>query len=262
MCVGSADAPPPPCAPLRRWDEAVYDLNAWQGEGRSFSGGGGAESAADPPRPRAKHPSALMSGPDAFVPLDSVGGCTTLVRADVHREGGLFPTYYAVGATWGNQGLDGALSEGAAGSAGHDGIESEGAAAARAQRHAWLVVAGPRAPPCLCARGAPSPRPPPQASATSRARWGAPAGSRRASSPTTRATGREAAAACAGGGGGREPCVPHGAARQHAPACLPKSIELSGAQGVCTPSPPASICLCMYAQPRFVNAPLPFDQCE
>lgn len=49
-----------------------------------------------------------------FAPLNSVGGCTTLVKADVHREGALFPPNWAVGTTWERDGWDGIESEGEA----------------------------------------------------------------------------------------------------------------------------------------------------
>jgi hypothetical protein len=45
-----------------------------------------------------KLPSDLEDSEEPFVPLDSVGGCTTLVRADVHREGALFSPHYVVRA--------------------------------------------------------------------------------------------------------------------------------------------------------------------
>lgn len=53
-----------------------------------------------------------MHGPDPFVRLDSVGGCTTLVRADVHREGALFTPNFAVGGTWEKDGWDAIETEG------------------------------------------------------------------------------------------------------------------------------------------------------
>jgi hypothetical protein len=75
-------------------------------------------SAPTPPRTpgpvpgETRFPSDFESGPDPFVPLDSVGGCTTLVRADVHREGALFAPNYLVGASWQGDGYDGLESEG------------------------------------------------------------------------------------------------------------------------------------------------------
>jgi hypothetical protein len=60
-----------------------------------------------------KFPDDLEGSPEPFVPLDSVGGCTTLVRADVHREGALFAPYYLIGASWKGDGYDGVESEGA-----------------------------------------------------------------------------------------------------------------------------------------------------
>jgi hypothetical protein len=59
-----------------------------------------------------KLPDDLEGSPEPFVPLDSVGGCTTLVRADVHREGALFAPYYLIGASWEGDGYDGVETEG------------------------------------------------------------------------------------------------------------------------------------------------------
>jgi hypothetical protein len=71
-----------------------------------------------------RFPTDFEGGREPFVPLDSVGGCTTLVKADVHREGALFAPNYLIGARWGADG--------------HDGIESEGA---RAGTEGWELLA-------------------------------------------------------------------------------------------------------------------------
>ena len=57
-------------------------------------------------------PNDLEGSAEPFVPLDSIGGCTTLIRADVHREGALFPPNYAIGGTWDTDGYDGVETEG------------------------------------------------------------------------------------------------------------------------------------------------------
>jgi hypothetical protein len=96
-----------------RWDERVYDLNAWQLPRRPLNATADGEPFEPGPlRGQTRLPDDLVGSDKAFVPLDSVGGCTTLVRADVHREGALFTTYYAVGTTWGREGRDGLESEG------------------------------------------------------------------------------------------------------------------------------------------------------
>lgn len=56
--------------------------------------------------------SELAASSEPYVPLTAVGGCTTLVKADVHREGALFATYYVVGTSWDAFGMDGVESEG------------------------------------------------------------------------------------------------------------------------------------------------------
>jgi hypothetical protein len=58
------------------------------------------------------HELAAEGNADAYAPLDSVGGCTTLVAADVHREGAWFAVNYPIGATWQKDGYDGVESEG------------------------------------------------------------------------------------------------------------------------------------------------------
>lgn len=71
-----------------------------------------------------------------FAPLTAVGACTTLVRADVHREGALFTPNWAVGTTWERDGWD--------------GIESEGEGVGEAKR---ARLAGAGTAPSLTIRG-------------------------------------------------------------------------------------------------------------
>ncbi|GMF14078.1 unnamed protein product [Phytophthora lilii] len=47
-----------------------------------------------------------------FVPLDSVGGTMLYVRADVHRQGVVFPMHYIIGSEWDEEGYDGIETEG------------------------------------------------------------------------------------------------------------------------------------------------------
>ncbi|KAJ3297214.1 hypothetical protein HK104_000731 [Borealophlyctis nickersoniae] len=96
-----------------------YDLNAWAGprvkptpqelakirQGHLFV-------------PRATSGTQFLSyhiddNPHKFIELDSVGGTFLFVRADVHRQGAVFPTLYVVGTEWDT--VDG-----------WDGIETEG----------------------------------------------------------------------------------------------------------------------------------------
>uniref|UniRef100_A0AAV1VHS8 Uncharacterized protein n=1 Tax=Peronospora matthiolae TaxID=2874970 RepID=A0AAV1VHS8_9STRA len=88
-----------------------YDLNAWVGE-----------RTVRPPThrhgtyvPRPLHVEFLdqidkSKGP--FAPIDSVGGTMLYVRADVHRQGILFPVHYVIGSEWGREGYDGIETEG------------------------------------------------------------------------------------------------------------------------------------------------------
>ncbi|GBF94395.1 hypothetical protein Rsub_07209 [Raphidocelis subcapitata] len=83
------------------WNNILYERNAWQLPRRPSQARGETRFA-----------DAFAGGPEPFVPLDSVGGCTTLVAADVHREGALFAPNYVIGAPWGADGFDGIESEG------------------------------------------------------------------------------------------------------------------------------------------------------
>ncbi|OWY98275.1 hypothetical protein PHMEG_00030990 [Phytophthora megakarya] len=47
-----------------------------------------------------------------YTPLDSVGATMLYVRADVHRQGVLFPMHYVIGSEWGREGFDGIETEG------------------------------------------------------------------------------------------------------------------------------------------------------
>ena len=58
---------------VKRYGGPTYDLNAWRDHGRI-------------------HMSDLRGGPD-LVRLDAVGGTVLLVRADVHRDGLIFPCF-------------------------------------------------------------------------------------------------------------------------------------------------------------------------
>lgn len=47
-----------------------------------------------------------------YVEIDSVGGTALFVKADIHRQGVIFPTQYIVGAEWEFEGYDGIETEG------------------------------------------------------------------------------------------------------------------------------------------------------
>ncbi|KAG6599547.1 Mannan polymerase complex subunit mnn9 [Phytophthora cinnamomi] len=47
-----------------------------------------------------------------FTPMDSVGGTMLYVRAEVHRQGVVFPMHYVIGSEWGREGYDGIETEG------------------------------------------------------------------------------------------------------------------------------------------------------
>ncbi|KAI8909858.1 Anp1-domain-containing protein [Powellomyces hirtus] len=95
-----------------------YDLNAWQGkrkvptedERKAIARG---ELFVPGPDGALNTGNLADRFPDEFVPLDSVGGTVLYVRADVHREGAVFPPYYIIGAEWDQM-------------EGYDGIETEG----------------------------------------------------------------------------------------------------------------------------------------
>ncbi|KAG7390950.1 hypothetical protein PHYBOEH_006820 [Phytophthora boehmeriae] len=87
-----------------------YDLNAWVGQRKVRP----AASASDfiPGPVNVKYMSNLRDGEKSIVPLDSVGGTMLYVRADVHRQGVLFPAHYVIGSEWGAEGYDGIETEG------------------------------------------------------------------------------------------------------------------------------------------------------
>ncbi|KAE9268869.1 hypothetical protein PR003_g31308 [Phytophthora rubi] len=47
-----------------------------------------------------------------FTPMDSVGGTMLYARAEVHRQGMMFPMHYVIGSEWGREGYDGIETEG------------------------------------------------------------------------------------------------------------------------------------------------------
>ncbi|KAJ3016403.1 hypothetical protein HKX48_004044 [Thoreauomyces humboldtii] len=98
-------------------DGQNYDQNAWRGtrikptleQEEEIAKGG----LFVPGPLEAKHVDTLARSGKQFERLDSVGGTVLYVKADVHREGAIFPPYYLIGTKWGQ--LEG-----------YDGIETEG----------------------------------------------------------------------------------------------------------------------------------------
>ncbi|KAF4317894.1 hypothetical protein BBO99_00007727 [Phytophthora kernoviae] len=87
-----------------------YDLNAWVGQRKVRP----AHSDSDfvPGPLNAKNLYDLRNEKKPIVPLDSVGGTMLYVRAEVHRQGVLFPAHYVIGSEWGMEGYDGIETEG------------------------------------------------------------------------------------------------------------------------------------------------------
>ncbi|KAF0694536.1 Aste57867_14618 [Aphanomyces stellatus] len=92
-----------------------YDLNAWLGQ----------RAVPTDDELAAMHDGTLFvphDGPGMlhmndmrgheYHPLDSVGGTMLYVKADVHRQGVVFPPHYIIGSEWKHEGYDGIETEG------------------------------------------------------------------------------------------------------------------------------------------------------
>ncbi|KAJ8552376.1 hypothetical protein ON010_g10170 [Phytophthora cinnamomi] len=90
-------------------DSYDYDLNAWVGH-RKVRSPGEENFVPGPLSVRNMHN--LQGENQIAVPLDSVGGTMLYVRADVHRQGVIFPAHYTIGSEWGAEGYDGIETEG------------------------------------------------------------------------------------------------------------------------------------------------------
>ncbi|OWZ03272.1 hypothetical protein PHMEG_00025029 [Phytophthora megakarya] len=86
-----------------------YDANAWVGQ-RKVRSSSDVNFVPGPLNARSFHNLPDKSKP--FVELDSVGGTMLYVRADIHRQGVVFPTNYVIGSEWGREGYDGIETEG------------------------------------------------------------------------------------------------------------------------------------------------------
>jgi hypothetical protein len=103
-----------------------YDLNTWIGgrkrptreelekmdQGAIFFFGDTRHNFVDQKVKPFRHMSKLADQSQDFVEIDSVGGAVLFVRADVHRNGVLFPTIMTVGNDWEYEGYDGMETEG------------------------------------------------------------------------------------------------------------------------------------------------------
>ncbi|TMW66840.1 hypothetical protein Poli38472_011956 [Pythium oligandrum] len=88
-----------------------YDLNAWAGSRTTPESSSDREDLFPGPL-NVTHIRDFQNGADDFIPLDSVGGTMLYVRADVHRQGVLFPHHFVIGSEWTQEGYDGIETEG------------------------------------------------------------------------------------------------------------------------------------------------------
>ncbi|KAG7390949.1 hypothetical protein PHYBOEH_006819 [Phytophthora boehmeriae] len=87
-----------------------YDLNAWVGHRKVRPTNSSNDFVPGPFSAKSLYD--LRDEENPIVPLDSVGGTMLYVRADVHRQGVLFPAHYVIGSEWGAEGYDGIETEG------------------------------------------------------------------------------------------------------------------------------------------------------
>ncbi|KAJ0402743.1 hypothetical protein P43SY_007885 [Pythium insidiosum] len=89
-----------------------YDLNAWVGTRKRPGSLRGERNGFVPGDLHVNRMTQYRDDPREFIPLDSVGGTMLYVRAEVHRQGVLFPHHYVVGGQWDLEGFDGIETEG------------------------------------------------------------------------------------------------------------------------------------------------------
>ncbi|KAF3916826.1 hypothetical protein ABW20_dc0109208 [Dactylellina cionopaga] len=118
---GKRKAPPPGLVTVRSSNFLYpdYDRSSWAGFGKRPSNWELSEMTKNKRKYAgmehwAKALSQLVVGTldSDLVKLDSVGGSTLYIRADLVREGLIFPPYLVVGAEWGKDGTEGLESEG------------------------------------------------------------------------------------------------------------------------------------------------------
>ncbi|KAL3667290.1 hypothetical protein V7S43_007522 [Phytophthora oleae] len=135
MVLSGRDILEPMC--VRKMNEKWYnyDSNAWVGQRKVRSAGQSAdEFVPGPLNARSFHN--LPDKSKQFVPLDSVGGTMLYVRAEIHRQGVVFPAHYSIGSEWGREGYDGIETEGLCYSAHFLGFKCWGMPKDAIQ-HAW-----------------------------------------------------------------------------------------------------------------------------
>ncbi|ETO64546.1 hypothetical protein F444_17954 [Phytophthora nicotianae P1976] len=109
MVQSGRDILEPMCVRNIRGKWFNYDSNAWVGQ-RKVRSANDKDFVPGPLNARSFHNLPDRSKP--FVPLDSVGGTMLYVRADIHRQGVMFPVHYIIGSEWGREGYDGIETEG------------------------------------------------------------------------------------------------------------------------------------------------------
>ncbi|KAK1932430.1 Jouberin [Phytophthora citrophthora] len=111
MVLSDRDILEPMCVRLMKDKWYKYDKNAWVGQRKVRT----AEQSAEAFVPGPLNARSFHNLPDKikeFVPLDSVGGTMLYVRAEIHRQGVVFPANYIIGSEWGREGYDGIETEG------------------------------------------------------------------------------------------------------------------------------------------------------
>ncbi|KAF4039864.1 Anp1 [Phytophthora infestans] len=109
MVQSDRDILEPMCVRKIRGQWLNYDKNAWVGH-RKVRATDDKNFVPGPLNARSFHN--LPDKSKTFVPLDSVGGTMLYVRADIHRQGVMFPVHYVIGSEWGREGYDGIETEG------------------------------------------------------------------------------------------------------------------------------------------------------
>ncbi|KAG7383654.1 hypothetical protein PHYPSEUDO_003458 [Phytophthora pseudosyringae] len=112
MIQSGLDVVEPMCVRMKEngkdWYE--YDLNAWVG--RRKVRGSIRDTNFVPGDLSVKRMKQFHGKQETFVPLDSVGGTMLYAKAEVHRQGVLFPVHHVIGSEWGSEGYDGIETEG------------------------------------------------------------------------------------------------------------------------------------------------------
>ncbi|EGZ25806.1 hypothetical protein PHYSODRAFT_388889, partial [Phytophthora sojae] len=89
-----------------------YDQNGWVGQRKERPADLADDEFFMPGPLRVKLLNTVDDKSKPFTPMDSVGGTMLYVRAEVHRQGVIFPMHYVIGSKWGHEGYDGIETEG------------------------------------------------------------------------------------------------------------------------------------------------------